>query len=635
MILILKKQITEAQKDSIRTFLHDKGYTVKEIVGQEETIFGAVGQSTVDIRQVQMLEGVASVVPISKPYKLASREFKKEDTIVNISGVKVGGNRIAIIAGPCAIESRQQILDVARAVHGAGAVILRGGAFKPRTSPYAFQGLGEEGLKYLREAGDTFGMPVTSEIVNPSDAEMMSSYIDMFQIGARNMQNFELLKAVGKMGMPVLLKRGLAATIEEWLMAAEYLMASGTDQVILCERGIRTYERATRNTLDISAVPVIQKLTHLPIIGDPSHATGMRDMVSSMSLGLVASGASGLMVEVHTDPDKAFSDGPQSLYPSQFEKLMRDLDALSGVLGKSMERLAKVEEPVVVSGKEKKKASSLVVAFQGERGAYSEQAIKRAFEEDTNVLPRPSFGELFEAVRDGRARYGMVPIENTLGGTILENLDLLERYNEIEVVGEQQIRIVHNLIGLAGTKLEEITHIYSHPQGLAQCTTFLTGAMAHAQAVPFFDTAGAVAYVKETNDPTKAAIAGEVAAQVYQMAILEEGIESHARNYTRFYIIARSENAQAFRALKPSNRASLRFTVGDRPGALFEALLVLTKHGLNMKRLESRPIAGKPWEYSFFIETELGDNGAFEAALAELKETCLSVRVLGLYGSNR
>ena len=634
MILILKKQITEAQKSSIREFLTDKGYTVKEIVGQEETIFGAVGQSSVDIRQVQLLEGVASVVPISKPYKLASREFKKEDTVVSVGKVKVGGNRLAIIAGPCAIESREQIMSVARAVHDAGAVILRGGAFKPRTSPYAFQGLGEEGLKYLREAGDLYGMPITSEIVNPSDVDMMSKYIDMFQIGARNMQNFELLKAVGKTGMPTLLKRGLSATIEEWLMAAEYLMASGTDQIILCERGIRTYEQATRNTLDISAVPVIQKLTHLPIIGDPSHATGMRDMVSAMSLGLVASGASGLMVEVHTEPDNAFSDGPQSLYPSQFEKLMRDLDALSGVLGKSMERLVKVEGPKS-KDPQKRKPSSLVVAFQGERGAYSEMAIRRAFEEDTEVLPCPSFGELFNAVREGRAHYGMVPVENTLGGTISENLDQLERNDEIEVVGEQQIRIVHNLIGLAGTDLSAIKQVYSHPQGLAQCTKFLTETMAHAQAVPFFDTAGAVAYVKEQNDPSKAAIAGDVAAHVYEMAILANGIESHARNYTRFYIIARSENAQAFRALHPINRASLLFTVGDRPGSLFEALLVLAKHELNMKRLESRPIPGKPWEYSFFVETELGDNGAFEAALAELKETCLSLRVLGTYGSNR
>ncbi|MGE4583045.1 MAG: 3-deoxy-7-phosphoheptulonate synthase [Sphaerochaeta sp.] len=636
MIIVLKKQISEKQKESIRSFLMGKGYTVKEIVGQEETVFGAVGQSTLDLREVEMLEGVANVVPISKPYKLASRELKKEDTIVTVGNVKIGGNRIAIIAGPCAVESREQILSVAASVREAGAVILRGGAFKPRTSPYAFQGLGEEGLRYLKEAGETYGMPVTTEIVNPSDAAMMTKYIDMFQIGARNMQNFELLKAVGKTGMPVLLKRGLCATIEEWLMAAEYLMASGTDQVVLCERGIRTYERATRNTLDVSAIPVVQKMTHLPVIGDPSHATGLRDMVSPMSLALIASGASGLIVEVHNNPEKALSDGPQSLYPTQFEKLMRDLQALSAVVGKSLERIPRLQSTAVSSAKKTDVAPSdqLVVAFQGERGAYSELAIRRTFDEQTEVLPCKSFSDVFEAVLEGKAAYGMLPVENTLGGTIYENLDLLDRHEAIQVVGEQQVRIIHNLIALPGTKKEQIREIYSHPQGLAQCADFLSGEMQKAKAIPFFDTAGAVAYVKECNDPSKAAIAGLPAAKVHGMEVLAEGIESNARNYTRFYIICREERSEIYRSTAPVNRASLRFTVPDRPGSLFEALLVLTKHGLNMKKLESRPIPGKPWEYSFFVETELGDQGAFAVALEELEGICLSIRVLGTYTSN-
>ena len=373
MIIVLKKNISEVQQEHIRAFLVGKGYTVKEIVGQEETVIGAVGQSSLDLREVELLEGVAKVIPISKPYKLASRELKKEDTIVTVGKVKIGGNRVAIIAGPCAIESRTQIMEIAQAVRDAGAVILRGGAFKPRTSPYAFQGMGEEGLKYLKEAGEKYGLSVTSEIVNPSDVDMMARYIDMFQIGARNMQNFELLKAVGKTGMPVLLKRGLSATIEEWLMAAEYLMASGTDQIVLCERGIRTYERATRNTLDCSAIPVIQKMTHLPIIGDPSHATGIRDMVSPMSLALVASGASGLMVEVHNHPEKAFSDGPQSLFPSQFETLMRDLHALCPVVGKSLERIPLTLPSVKKEGVKGKKAPLLLLPSRasGERSANS------------------------------------------------------------------------------------------------------------------------------------------------------------------------------------------------------------------------------------------------------------------------
>lgn len=632
MIIVLKKNIHDVQRESIRSFLIENGYTVKEIIGQEETVFGAVGQSTLDLREVELLDGVASVVPISKPYKLASRELKKEDTIVTVGNVKIGGNRIAIMAGPCAVESREQIFTIAEAVREAGAVILRGGAFKPRTSPYAFQGLGEEGLVYLKEAGEKFGMPITSEIVNPGDVDMMAKYIDMFQIGARNMQNFELLKAVGKTGMPVLLKRGLCATIEEWLMAAEYLMASGTDQIVLCERGIRTYERATRNTLDCSAIPIIQKMTHLPIIGDPSHATGLRDMVSPMSLALIASGASGLIVEVHNCPEKALSDGPQSLFPSQFEKLMRDLQALAPVVGKSLERIPRylpksLESKSVVSSGPK----NLLVAFQGERGAYSELAIRRVFDENTAVLPCKTFSDVFEAVMTGSVAYGVIPVENTLGGTIYENLDLLDRHPGVQVVGEQQIRIMHNLITLPGAKKENIRKIYSHPQGLAQCADFITNEMPYAEAVPFFDTAGAVGYVKDSQDLTKAAIAGAPAAKVYDMEVMCTGIESNPRNYTRFYVICREERSETFRSAAPVNRASLKFSVKDRPGTLFEALLILTKHGLNMKKLESRPIPGKPWEYSFFVETELGDEGAFEVALDELKLCCASVRVLGTY----
>ncbi|MFA7225972.1 MAG: 3-deoxy-7-phosphoheptulonate synthase, partial [Sphaerochaetaceae bacterium] len=392
MVIILKKQITEAQKGAIKEFLKSRSFKVKEIVGQEETIFGAVGINRIDVREVEILEGVAKVIPISKPYKLASRELKKSDTIVEVGKVKIGGQRIAIIAGPCAVESREQIMTIAKQVKESGAVILRGGAFKPRTSPYAFQGLGEEGLKYLKEAGETYDMPVTTEIVNPNDVEMMLPYIDMFQIGARNMQNFELLKAVGQTGKPVLLKRGLAATIEEWLMASEYLMASGCDQIVLCERGIRTYEQATRNTLDISAIPVVQKLTHLPIIGDPSHATGLRDMVSPVSLAIIAAGASGLMVEVHNNPDAAFSDGPQSLFPQQFEKLIRDIQALAPVVGKSLERILPPRAEVEIwGGPALADAESVKIAFQGERGAYSELAIHSLFDDKADSLPCRTF----------------------------------------------------------------------------------------------------------------------------------------------------------------------------------------------------------------------------------------------------
>ena len=634
MIVVLKQGIDLQDKNKVKSFLSDRGFLVKEIKGEQDTVLGAVGMAHIDPREVELLPGVASVVPISKPYKLASRELKSEDTIVKVGNVKIGGNRVALIAGPCACECRSQIMEIAASVREAGAVILRGGAFKPRTSPYSFQGLGEEGLKYLREAGDKYGMPVTTEVVSPRDVEMMKNYIDMFQIGARNMQNFELLKEVGKTGMPVLLKRGMSATIEEWLMAAEYLMANGTDQVVLCERGIRTFEKATRNTLDCSAIPVVQKLTHLPVIGDPSHATGIRDMVSPMALALVASGASGLMVEVHNHPEKALSDGPQSLYPSQFEKLVRDVQALCPVVGKSLETSPRIIPASITDESAcETTVSENVIAFQGERGAFSELAIRRTFDEDVKVLPCKSFKETFDAVNTGKARYAVLPIENTLGGTILENIDLLGCYPSLTVVGEQQIRVIHNLIVNPGTKIEDIKKVLSHPQGLAQCQEFLSKELKNAEQVPFFDTAGSVSYIKQTGDKSLAAIAGAPAAAYNRMEILREGIETNPKNYTRFYILSREENSQEFKSRFTPNIASLLFNVSDESGALFKVLKILSDHGLNMKKLESRPIPGKPWEYSFFVEVEMKDNDEFNKTLTLLKEKTTSLRVLGTFRS--
>jgi len=634
MIVVLQHNITASEKANVKNFLIGKGFTVKEIVGQEETVLGAVGKPSIDHRIVELMEGVSRVVPISKPYKLASRELKKEDTIVQVGNVKIGGNRIAVIAGPCAVESQEQIMSIAAAVREAGAVILRGGAFKPRTSPYSFQGLGEEGLKYLKNAGEKYGMPVATEVVSPTDVEMMTHYIDMFQIGARNMQNFELLKVVGKTGMPVLLKRGMSATIEEWLMAAEYLMSSGTENVVLCERGIRTFETATRNTLDTSAIAMAQKLTHLPIIGDPSHATGRRDLVHPMSLSIIASGASGLVVEVHDHPELALSDGPQSLLPVQFEKLMRDVQSLATVVGKSLERIPRIM-PKGLACKEDATIdfSSQAISFQGERGAFSELAIRRTFDEKSKVIPLKKFEDVFESVMKGESIYGVIPIENTLGGTILDNIDNMIKYPGIQVVGEQQVRIIHDLIGLKSAKKENIRKVFSHPQGLAQCDEYLKRELPQAEAVPFFDTAGAVSYVKQQNDPTLAAIAGAPAAAYNKMQIIESGVESHPSNYTRFYVISRDEMAESFRSASTPDKAAINFNVSNEPGALFKALQVLSDKGLNMKKLESRPIMGKPWEYSFFIETELKDKANFDEACALLKEHCTSFRVLGVFKS--
>ncbi|MFA6890872.1 MAG: 3-deoxy-7-phosphoheptulonate synthase [Sphaerochaetaceae bacterium] len=630
MIVVLNKNITSQQKHDLRAFLSSKGLQVHEIVGTEETVFGAVGVCRMDPREVELLPGVEKVVPISKPYKLASRELKKEDTIVTVGKVKIGGGRIVAIAGPCAVESREQIMTIASLVRDAGAVMLRGGAFKPRTSPYAFQGLGEEGLKYLKEAGEKYDMPVTTEIVSPTNVDMMKEYVDMFQIGARNMQNFELLKAVGKTGMPVLLKRGIAATIEEWLMAAEYLMSSGTDQVVLCERGIRTYERATRNTLDCSAIPVVQKLTHLPVIGDPSHATGLRDLVNPMSLAIISSGASGIIVEVHNHPEAALSDGPQSLYPQQFEKLMRDVEALAPVVGKSLERVPRTS-CIVASPVQVVSSVQPAVAFQGERGAFSELAVTRLFGETIPLRPFPTFKDVFDSVDKGEVKYGVVPVENTLGGTIYDTLDQLALHQGIKVVGEQQIRIIHNLIVIPGTDLEDIREVYSHPQGLAQCARFLEKELPHAKPISFYDTAGAVAYVKKTGDKSKAAIAGSPAAVFNKMEILREGIETDPSNYTRFYVICREENGMAFVSSNIPNRAVMSFSVTDKPGALFDVLHVLSVHRLNMKKLESRPIFGKPWEYSFFVETEIPNEQAYHDVVEELKNTARTLRLHGVF----
>ena len=634
MIVILKKGINKEEKEKVVLTLKDYGFIVKEIVGENDTVLGAVGSRHVDPREIELLSGVSSVLPISKPYKLASRELKKDDTIVKVGRVSIGGNRVCVMAGPCAIESYDQIMAIAEKVREAGAVMLRGGAFKPRTSPYSFQGLGEEGLKYLQAAGKAFDMPVVTEVGSPLDVEMMTSYIDLFQIGARNMQNFELLKAVGKTGMPVLLKRGMSATIEEWLMAAEYLMSSGTDKVVLCERGIRTYERATRNTLDVSAIPVVKKLSHLPIIGDPSHATGIRDMVAPMSLSIIAAGASGIEVEVHNNPEKACSDGPQSLYPQQFEKLMRDIEALCPVIGKTLEKTPRIiPESIKEASADLTQAvgGETIVAFQGERGAFSELATRRFFSEDVKVLPCHSFKDAFDAISSGKAEFGVIPVENALGGTVYDPLDLIKTHSELKVVGETEIRVVHNLIGFPGTDIKDIKKVYSHPQAIAQCKEFLEREMPYAEAIPFFDTAGAVGFVKDGGDKSVAAIAGSPAALYHGMEIIRQGIETNPSNYTRFYVLTREENVEAFIKGRKKEKASFLFNVSDEPGALMKVLEILYQRGLNMQKLESRPIPGKPWEYTFYVDAIIPDFNEFDETCREIAASSVGFRLLGVY----
>lgn len=609
---------------------------------------------------------------MAKPYKLASREYKNEDTIVEVPNnrgqlIRIGGPRISIIAGPCAVESREQMLEVAQAVAKSGAVMLRGGAYKPRTSPYSFQGLGEEGLKYLREAGDKFGLPIVTEIVDSSLIPIMKNYVDVYQIGARNMQNFELLKHVGILNKPVILKRGLSATIDDLLMAAEYLMASGCERVILCERGIRTFEKATRNTLDLSAIPVLRELTHLPIIVDPSHAVGIRDKIPPMALASIAGGADGIIVEVHCHPEKALSDGPQALLPEQFDKLMRDTEALAPVLGKSIVHIREdfTKEGALLKARDAavniahrvgsavKSAFSntpIRVGYNGNRGAFAEQAIMQYFDEDatsTSIksVSYSSFTDMFSAVTDGKVDFGMVPIENSLAGSVYDNYDNLSRFADVTIVGSVTLNIRHSLLGVKGASLNDIKNVYSHPQALSQCKKFLDN---HKEWKLFetSSTSTAAKTVSELDNSSNAAIANRVNSDLYKLDILLDDVEDNSDNYTRFVVIT-SNNAPA--RFETSNvtpkMASLIFKTKNEPGSLYRALGVIDKYKLNMSRLESRPIAGEPWRYWFYIDADLtglcekvgiaDDKKAIsdyiKTATEDLKTVTTDIRILGIY----
>ncbi len=337
MVIVMQRNATEQQIQQVIDRLIREGFDVHRSTGVERTVLGVVGGKIVDHRDYELLEGVKEVVRITQPYKLCSRTFKPEGTLVQIGDVRIGGKGVVVMAGPCSVESREQVNAAAEAVSRTGVRILRGGAFKPRTSPHSFQGMGEEGLVILAEAARNHDLFVVSEIMDHTQIPLFLKYADILQVGARNMQNFNLLKELGKINKPVLLKRGLSATIEELLLAADYIMTGGNHQVILCERGIRTFESYTRNTLDLSAIPVVQKLSHLPIVVDPSHGTGRRDKVAPMARAAVAAGADGLLIEVHPAPDSALCDGAQSLFPEQFEDLMTELKLIASAVHRTIQ----------------------------------------------------------------------------------------------------------------------------------------------------------------------------------------------------------------------------------------------------------------------------------------------------------
>jgi 3-deoxy-7-phosphoheptulonate synthase len=338
MVIIMELGASPEEISNVSEHLEQSGFTVHRSRGVNRTILGAIGDKRgFDPKMIESLAGVQKVVPVSEPYKLAGRLFHPEDTVISVGDVRIGSEEVIVMAGPCSVESAAQTDTIAAAVSQAGAKILRGGAFKPRTSPYAFQGLGEEGLRILRDSADRYGLLAVSEVVASADIPLVNDYVDIFQIGARNMQNFDLLRQLGRQRRPVLLKRGASATIKETLLAAEYIMSEGNHEVIICERGIRTFTDYTRNTLDLAAIPVLQKLSHLPVIADPSHGTGRRMKVLPMARAAIAAGADGLIIEVHHDPENALSDGQQSLYPEQFSELMQQSQVIAQVIGRKLE----------------------------------------------------------------------------------------------------------------------------------------------------------------------------------------------------------------------------------------------------------------------------------------------------------
>ena len=624
MILVLGKGTTKEEVERLKEILRSEGHMVKEIGGVEERVLGIVGTMYRETAYYESLPGVEKAVPISKPYKLVSRELHPAASIIKVGDVAIGGDRLVVIAGPCGVEGRERTLDIARAVRKHGAVLFRGGAFKPRTSPYAFQGMGEEGLKILREVREETGLGIVSEITSPSQADLMMKYVDIVQIGARNMQNFELLKSVGRIGKPVLLKRGLSATIEEWLMSAEYILSEGNDQVIMCERGIRTFERYTRNTLDLTAVPVIKKLTHLPIIVDPSHATGIREKVSPMARAAIAAGADGLIIEVHTEPEKALSDGPQSLYPEQFEQLMRDLYVIAPVVGKQVD-YAYLDKAAIMKPRPGEGRAPSLVAYSGVPGSFSHKACMQFFGSEIPLRDSSSFREVFELVDSEQAAFGVVPVENTLTGSIHENYDLLLEY-DLKTVGELTLRIKHNLLGHANAQIDGLERIYSHPQAFQQCREYLEKNPGW-DLIACKDTASAVQRVREGGDPREAAIAGEEDEQFSPMAVLKEGIETNPRNFTRFVVISRNESLPG-----PKNKSSLIYSVSDKPGALFETLRIFAQNDINIVKLESRPIHSRPWEYLFYVdlETDIAEESR-RNILSEIIEKTEFFKFLGSY----
>lgn len=624
MIIKLNKNISESQKKQIQSALKTEGVAFSEISPSDGDIIIAKGRAGLGIDFIKDLSGIEEITPDKTSFKLVARENHPEDTLVKVGPVIIGGDKIVVISGPCAVESHEQTLSIAKEVKKYGAAILRGGAFKPRSSPYSFQGLEEDGLKILADVREETGLPVATEMTAPSQADIMMKYVDMIQIGARNMQNFELLKCVGALNKPVMLKRGLSATIEEWLMSAEYIMAGGNTQIVICERGIRTFEPYTRNTLDLSAIPVVKSLTHLPILIDPSHATGIREKVAPMARAAIAAGADALMIEVHNNPAKAASDGAQSLLPPQFGKLMRDIYVIAPVINKQVD-FGYLEKTVAIEKSNENTAQKNRVVFQGELGAPDHKAARQYFGEDINLAPLSSSRRVVEYVSENKADYGLIPLEYSMSGSIHENYDLLIE-NDLKIIGEITLRTEYVLAGIKSATAEQITNVTSSPTAFHHCDKYME---IHNEWKQLYaqDTATAAKEIQKSNNTACATITTKEAANMYELDIIEEGIETSPRNYTRFVVIAKEQVSHG-----PKKKSSIIYQTPDKPGALIKTLNIFADHNVNLLKLESRPVDGRPWEYMFYVDIEaVADDESFAPVLNELKQHTDYLHILGVY----
>jgi 3-deoxy-7-phosphoheptulonate synthase len=619
MIVVLSQTATAAEIDQISRRIKRLGCDVQHIDGEERSVLAVVGTPQFSTSELSQMSGVAQVMRIGRPYKLASREVRRERSCVKIgSSSLVGGEQVVVMAGPGLIENAVTLSETATHCIDCGVMVLRVDAFATRDSPYAFAGLGSDAFEHLMDLRENTALSIVSEAASVQQVEALTPIVDGLRIDGRQMNNEALLRAAAGSGLPIILERAPSATVDEWLYAAELLLATGAeDRVILCERGIRSFEPSTPDTLDLSSIVVVNERSHLPILVDPSLGTGTREYVAPMARAAVAAGADGVIVQVHPRPQLARSGGARSLYFDQLRALVRELQTIAPVVGRRLDLTT--TRPLTVARRD----HAADVAYQGEPGAFSEQAARQVFEGSYTLLPCQSFRKTFEAVVTGQTRYGIVPVENTLGGSIPENFDLLREF-DVAIVGETRLRVVHNLIANRGVTLDAIRKIYAHPQAAAQCDKLIRQ---HPEWTVYqvYDTAGSVKMIRDEGVLDGAGIARADVADALNMEIVASGIESHPQNFTRFLVFAKPG-----RFGTGCNKASLVYVTHDRPGALMQTLKVFAQHGMNLTRLESRPVPGSPWIYRFYVDVE---GEATQQMLEELLPHVVELKVLGEYPS--